>query len=102
VRDRAGRPGTIEAVEVDTAHFKGNFPDRCSLQARDGAGGTPESLVTQSMFWPELLPEQKLQMDHQHHYRGQICCTAPSAMCASTSIRMAASRACVCAGTRRE
>lgn len=29
------------------------------------------------MFWPELLPEQKLQMDHQHHYRGQILPHAP-------------------------
>jgi len=28
--------------------------------------------VTQSMFWPLLLPEQKLQMDHQHHYQAEI------------------------------
>lgn len=66
------RPGTIEAVEVDTAHFKGNFPDRCSIQAAMVAGGTPESLVTQSMFWPTLLPEHKLQADHQHHYRREL------------------------------
>ena len=66
------RPGTIEAVEVDTAHFKGNFPDRCSIQAAMVAGGTPESLVTQSMFWPLLLPEHKLQADHQHHYRREL------------------------------
>ncbi len=66
------RPGTIDAIEVDTCHFKGNYPDRCSIQAASVAGGTPESLVTQSMFWPLLLPEQKLQMDHQHHYRSEI------------------------------
>jgi allantoicase len=66
------RPGTIAAIEVDTCHFKGNYPDRCSIQAASVTGGTPESLVTQSMFWPLLLPEQKLQMDHQHHYRGEI------------------------------
>lgn len=66
------RPGTIAAIEVDTCHFKGNYPDRCSLQAAHVAGGTPESLVTQSMFWPLLLPEQKLQMDHQHHFRAEI------------------------------
>ena len=65
-------PGVIEAVEVDTAHFKGNFPDRCSLRGAMVAGGTPESMVTQAMFWPELLREQKLQMDHQHHFRGEI------------------------------
>lgn len=66
------RPGIIEAIEVDTCHFKGNYPDRCSIQAARVAGGTAESLVTQSMFWATLLPEQKLQMDHQHHYRAEI------------------------------
>jgi allantoicase len=28
-----GHLGIIKKVEVDTAHFKGNYPDRCSLQA---------------------------------------------------------------------
>ena len=66
------RPGTIGAIEVDTAHFKGNYPDRCSLRGAMVSGGTPQSLVTQAMFWPEILPPQKLQMDHQHHYRAEI------------------------------
>lgn len=72
-----GQPGIIEAIEVDTAHFKGNYPDRCAIQATSAAGGTPESMVTQSMFWPVLLPEQKLQMDHQHHYRDEIMLRQP-------------------------
>ncbi|KND61679.1 Allantoicase [Candidatus Burkholderia verschuerenii] len=54
------QPGIIKKVEVDTAHFKGNFPDRCSLQAVHVKGGTDSSLVTQAMFWPVLLGEQKL------------------------------------------
>ncbi|WP_374513447.1 allantoicase [Niveibacterium sp.] len=56
-------PGIIERVEVDTAHFKGNYPDACSLQAACMTGGTEQTLITQSMFWPELLAPQKLQMD---------------------------------------
>ena len=66
------RPGTIEKIEVDTAHFKGNFPDRCSLQAAHVAAGTSASILTQSMFWPVLLPEQTLEMDKQHFYETQI------------------------------
>jgi allantoicase len=66
------RPGTIEAIEVDTAHFKGNFPERCSLRGARVLGGTTTSLVTQAMFWPVLLPEQKLQMDYQHHFRAEV------------------------------
>ena len=60
--------GEIREIVVDTAYFKGNYPDRCSLQAAYVSGGTDESLITQSMFWPVLLPEQKLQMDHVHTF----------------------------------
>jgi allantoicase len=66
------RPGVIRTIEVDTAHFKGNYPDRCSVQAARVSGGTDDSLVTQSMFWPVLLPEQKLQMDHVHTFGAEL------------------------------
>jgi allantoicase len=58
-----GTPGLIERIEVDTAHFKGNYPDRFSLQAARMDGGTDQSVITQSMFWPFLIGEQKLAMD---------------------------------------
>ncbi|MGN6667598.1 MAG: allantoicase, partial [Trinickia sp.] len=65
-------PGVIRKVEVDTAFFKGNYPDRCSLQAARVEGGTPESLVTQAMFWPTLLAEQSLRMDDRHFYEREL------------------------------
>ena len=61
-------PGVIERVDVDTAHFKGNYPDACSLQAAHVADGTDQSLIAQSMFWPELLAPQKLGMDAEHRF----------------------------------
>ncbi len=67
-----GHPGVIDKIEVDTCHFKGNFPDRCSIQAARVTGGTDQSMITQSMFWPVLLPEQKLSMDAQHHFESEI------------------------------
>src|ERR1035437_6850882 len=30
---RLGTPGIIRGVVVDTAHFKANFPEKCSLEA---------------------------------------------------------------------
>ncbi len=72
-----GAAGTIEKIEVDTAHFKGNFPDRCSIQAARVEGGTDRSLVTQSMFWPVLLPEQKLSMDAIHTFAEEIARLGP-------------------------
>jgi allantoicase len=62
------KPGCVSRVVVDTAHFKGNFADRCSLQAAYVEGGTDESLITQSMFWPALLAEHPLQMDREHTF----------------------------------
>ncbi|SAL62995.1 allantoicase [Caballeronia peredens] len=71
------QPGIIKKVEVDTAHFKGNYPDRCSIQAAYVKGGTDSSLVTQAMFWPVLLGEQKLQMDKQHFFESEVASTGP-------------------------
>ena len=39
-----------------------------SMQAALVAESTDQSLVTQAMFWPELLGEQKTEMDKQHFY----------------------------------
>jgi allantoicase len=71
------RPGAITKIEVDTAFFKGNYPDRCSIQAAYVKGGTDSSLVTQAMFWPTLLDEQKLQMDKQHYFEAELASLGP-------------------------
>ncbi|WP_085885456.1 allantoicase [Oceanibacterium hippocampi] len=66
-----GTPGVITRIEVDTAHFKGNFPDRCSLQAALVKDGLPDSaVVTQAMFWPGLVDERKLRADSIHGFDG--------------------------------
>ena len=67
-----GHVGVIEQAIVDTAHFKGNYPDRCSLQAALVEGGTRDSIITQSMFWPELLAPSKLEMDDVQEFSDAI------------------------------
>ncbi|MDD3327800.1 MAG: allantoicase [Zoogloea sp.] len=67
-----GAAGVVEKIEVDTAFFKGNYPDRCSLQAAFVSGGTDGSVTTQSMFWQTLLPEQKLSMDAVHVFADEV------------------------------
>ncbi|HEX8062863.1 MAG TPA: allantoicase [Allosphingosinicella sp.] len=64
-----GRAGLIEEVVVDTAHFKGNYPDRCFLQAAAEADGSPEEIGTASESWPVLMPERKLEADTVHVFR---------------------------------
>ena len=64
-----GCAGIVEEIEIDTAHFKGNFPDSCDIQAAFVQGGTPEQMATQSLFWRTLLPNQKLKPDTQQRFK---------------------------------
>lgn len=68
-----GHAGSIDEVLIDTAHFKGNFPDRVMLQAgRPDAGLSPEQLAASSVDWPVLLPEQKLAADSEHRFAEEL------------------------------
>jgi allantoicase len=64
-----GAAGSIDEVVVDTAHFKGNYPDRCFLQAAASAPGSPDEIATASESWPLLLGEVKLEADKVHVFR---------------------------------
>lgn len=70
-----GVPGTIERIEVDTAHFKGNYPDRVSFDAANFASNA--EATNDSSLWQPLLPESKLQMDQQHYFEDGIAATDP-------------------------
>ena len=59
-----GTPGTIQRIEVDTAHFKGNYPDRCSLQGAFLPGLDEAAMPAQSQFWATLLAETRLAADN--------------------------------------
>ncbi|RYY95547.1 MAG: allantoicase [Chitinophagaceae bacterium] len=67
---RLAHPGVIRRVLVDTAHFKGNYPDRCSLEACQAP--SDEDVLQDSMQWQTLLPEQKLSADSIHEYETQL------------------------------
>ncbi len=61
-----GRAGVIERAEIDTAHFKGNYPDRVSLEAALFDGD--DDAVNESPKWQTLLPETNLKMDQKHYF----------------------------------
>jgi allantoicase len=66
-----GARGVVEAIEVDTAHYKGNFPDSFSIMAGEmppGSDALEQAVITASMFWAELLPQQKLSADAIHKF----------------------------------
>ncbi len=65
-----GRPGIVERVEIDTAHFKGNYPDRVSVEA--ALFDSHDEASPDSECWQTLLPESKLAMDQQHYFEAEL------------------------------
>jgi allantoicase len=70
---RLGRPATVGEIEVDTNHFKGNFPESCRIE---GCVAPAEYLACdfrdQAVTWREILPRQPLQAHTQHRFRREL------------------------------
>jgi len=66
---KLGVPGTIHRVEVDTAHFKGNYPDSCALQTASAKSSAVDASDASSLTWEELLPDSKLRANHRHIFK---------------------------------
>ncbi len=61
---RLGLPGIVRAVNVDTSHFKGNFPQACRIEGCNMEGHpTVDELMGESVHWVELLPRTDLKGD---------------------------------------
>ncbi len=88
--------GEIKKILVDTCHFKGNYPDSCSIEGVnifplikedrgidlfplgkacpdpfEGGGGGID-LNAPDLKWTEILPKVKLQADHEHFFEKEI------------------------------
>jgi len=66
---KLGAVGTIQRIEVDTSWFKGNFPDRCSLEACNAA---ERSIEDPGVAWQPVLPETKLQGHTRHLFLEEL------------------------------
>lgn len=62
---KLGTPGTLARVEVDTSHFKGNYPESCSI---DVGRVDDQAASFDSIVWQELLPNTKLQPHTRHTF----------------------------------
>ena len=69
---KLARPGHIHAIEVDTSHFKGNFPESCSLEATNATATSDEDLTDSSMAWKSVLPRTKLQAHTRHYFDREL------------------------------
>jgi allantoicase len=60
--------GTLAVLEVDTSHFKGNYPERCAVELLDAGVTRRISELIASRDWTSVLSEQQLRADHRHFF----------------------------------
>lgn len=64
---KLGTKGAITRVEIDTSHFKGNYPESCSLE-----GGVSDGSNFDAIEWRGLLPMSKLQAHTRHSFSSEL------------------------------
>jgi len=63
-------PGFLEQVELDTAHFKGNFPESCEIHALSSVNDVDWTVErSESEDWTLVLPRTKLGPHRQHYFQ---------------------------------
>jgi allantoicase len=69
---RLGAAGKISRIEVDTAYFKGNFPESCSLEVCSAPRDLVDPSALDALPWKEILTRTKLQADSVHTYAKEL------------------------------
>jgi allantoicase len=62
---RLGLPGVVRGVVVDTAFFRGNYPESCSIEGTSMRVDAPVDALL-AAEWRELLPRSPLQGDSEN------------------------------------
>ena len=65
---RLGLPGIIQGIVVDTSHFKGNYPETCSLEACAATGHPDAAQLAESAQWVPLLPKTQLRGNEENAF----------------------------------
>ena len=65
--------GKINKIQIDTHHFKGNYPHKCSLQAAYlNSKISAKSIVNKSKNWKLILNKVKLQAHKKHNFKNNL------------------------------
>ncbi|MBS1956374.1 MAG: allantoicase [Cyanobacteria bacterium SZAS-4] len=74
---RLAHAGFLKKLEVDTKHYKGNFPDSCWVDACYAPSAEMNKLNADSFEWTKIVAQTKLQADHRHFYEKEIMAEGP-------------------------
>jgi allantoicase len=74
---KLGRAGTLSSIEIDTSHFKGNYPDECSLDACTEPTRSVDALTAPEIQWTEVLSPSKLRANAVHVFERELRARGP-------------------------
>ena len=74
---KLGHAGMLKKFEIDTCHYKGNYPDICWMDATYAPGANIDILTWPEYEWTEILGKTKLQADHRHFFEKEILKAGP-------------------------
>ncbi|MEO7924733.1 MAG: allantoicase [Chitinophagaceae bacterium] len=69
---RLAHKGIIEKILIDTAHFKGNYPESCLVEGCTIQYKEESKIDSDQVLWTTILPQTKLGADHEHHFEDEI------------------------------
>jgi allantoicase len=64
-----GARGRPRLIEIDTNHYKGNFPERCSVDTLDAPPGSRITDLIASPAWVPCLKSQPLSAHERHFFK---------------------------------
>ncbi len=67
---RLGATGVLRTIEIDTSHFKGNYPDRAAVEGCLTPGADPDAVAAAD--WFDVLPQTRLRPNHRHLFAGAL------------------------------
>ena len=66
---RLGLSGIVRGVVVDTAHFKGNYPQACAIEGASFSGHPDvPALLSPDVRWTPILPRSELRGDSKNGF----------------------------------
>lgn len=74
---RLAHKGEIDKIAVDTAHFKGNYPDSCLIEGCNIPLKDEEKLKNGEAGWFAILPQTALGPDQEHFFQDEIVNKGP-------------------------
>src|SRR5438445_742859 len=60
---RLGAAGLVRGVDVETTHFKGNYPESCAVDVASGFSPTTAEMKSRTTEWREILKQTPLKGD---------------------------------------